>query len=225
LIGAHTTPCGCARSPREVALFEGASGSCRRGLHYGIMRNALIWVLLCCAPLFGCGNAEEKRSHPAPAAAKDSNNPGTVQSPNYAGLIEEYQTLLAEDPNNLAGIIALGNAYFDSGQWKKSIILYDHAIRIDPENADVRTDRGTAYQNTGMPDRALAEYRAALACEPSHLNARYNMGVVYAYTKKDYKAAIRIWEELLRLSPNYPKAENIRTAIAVFKKGLEKGTK
>jgi len=25
---------GFARSPREVALFKGASGSCRRGLHY-----------------------------------------------------------------------------------------------------------------------------------------------------------------------------------------------
>jgi tetratricopeptide (TPR) repeat protein len=189
------------------------------------MKNACMWVLLCCALLSGCGNAEEKRSHPAPAASNDPNKTGTSQTPNYAGLIEEYQTLLAEDPNNLAGIIALGNAYFDSGQWKKSILLYDHALLIDPKNADVRTDRGTAYLNIGMPDRALAEYRTALMHEPAHLNARYNMGIVYAYSKKDYKAAIRVWEELLRLSPNYPKAEDVRTAIAVFRKVFEKGTK
>jgi len=89
----------------------------------------------------------------------------------------------------------------------------------------VRTDMGTAYRNIGMPDRALAEYRAALEHEPSHLNARYNMGIIYAHHKKDYKAAIQIWEELLRIAPNFPQAADVRAGIAAFGKDRKKGNK
>lgn len=210
------SPCQC-----ETGCIE----RCRRTRGIVIMKNALIWALLCLATLSGCRNAEEKKSLPAPVATENSKKFDASQPPNYAGLIEEYRTILAEDPNNLAGIIALGNAYYNSGLWKKSIMLYDHALLIDPGNADVRTDMGTAYRNVGMPDRALAEYRVALEYEPSHLNARYNMGIIYATNKKNYKAAIRVWEDLLRLAPNYPYAEDMRTSIAAFRKSLKKGTK
>lgn len=188
------------------------------------MKNILITALLGLLLLSGCKKAEEKGPFPAPAAAEDPKKIDASQTPNYAGLIEEYRTLLVEDPDNLAGIIALGNAYFYSGQWKKSITMYEHALLIDPGNADVRTDMGTAYRNVGMPDRALAEYRIALENEPSHLNARYKMGIIYAQ-KKDYRSAIRVWEELLRLSPNYPQADDVRAGIAAFKKERKKGTK
>lgn len=190
------------------------------------MKNILLTVFLGLLLLSGCRNADEKKAFLAPAAKEDPKALETPQTPNYAGLIEEYRSILAEDPDNLAGIIALGNAYFDSGQWKKAITMYHHALLIDPGNADVRTDMGTAYRNLGMPDRALAEYRAALAHEPSHLNAHYNMGIVYAHNRKDYQAAIRVWEELLQIAPNYPQADAVRSGITAFKKGLaKKGTK
>lgn len=151
--------------------------------------------------------------------------PAEVRAPYYYGLIEEYKRILAEDPNNLAAIIALGNAYFDSGQWKEAISYYENALRIEPRNADVRTDMGTAYRNMGFPDRALQEYQKALSFEPWHQNARYNIGVVYAYDKKDYAAAIRVWEDLLRHSPNHPRAEQMRLYIIMFKKAVAKETR
>jgi len=170
----------------------------------------------------GCGQPAEKKS-PAPHTVQaHSGKVDADQTPYYAGLIEEFRTILAADPGNLAALIGLGNAYFDSGQWQRAITMYEHALRIDPQNADVRTDMGTAYRNLGKYERALSEYLLALKYEPPHLNARYNMGIIYAYERKDYAAAIRVWGELLQLSPNYPHAAQMKEKIASLKKMLHK---
>jgi tetratricopeptide (TPR) repeat protein len=186
-----------------------------------IMKSVLVAALVFLALFTGCRNTEVKKPTAVPAAAEQTPKSEAL-TPYYYGLIEEYRTILEEDPNNLAAVIALGNAYFDSGQWNEAIRLYERALAINPRSADVHTDMGTAYRNMGRTDRALAEYRRALELEPGQMEARYNLGVVYAYDVKDYTRAIAIWEQVLRLDPNYPEAGAIRAAIAKFKKALKK---
>jgi tetratricopeptide (TPR) repeat protein len=186
------------------------------------MNRISIMAVLCLPLLFGCSKAEEKKSPPVLAKPGQAAKTEEARAPHYHGLVEEYQAILVQDPRNLAALVALGNAYFDSGEWKKAISTYEQALLIEPRNADVRTDMGTSYRQTGMPDRALAEYRLALQYEPAHLNARYNMGIVLAYDKKNYRAAIRIWEDLLKLAPNFPHADRIRSNIASLKQGTGK---
>ncbi len=178
----------------------------------GVIAAAFVMVVAGCSPS-GQDTAGEG-NHPHAASEQ--------QSPYYYGLIDEYKRLLAADPHNLAALIAIGNAYYDSGHWKEAATYYDRALRLDPGNADVRTDMGSAFRNMGMPERALAEYKKALEYNPGHQNARYNMGVVYAYDKRDYRAAIRIWEDLLKISPNHPQSEQMRSYIVTFKKAVSK---
>jgi tetratricopeptide (TPR) repeat protein len=174
--------------------------------------------------LTGCRNTPEKKAvrslQPIVEHAPKSEN---VQKPYYYGLIEEYRTVLQEDPGNLAALIGLGNAFSETGAWREAILRYEQALRIDPKNADVHTDLGTAYRNIGLPDRALAEYRIALRHEPAHLDARFKMGIVYAYDFKNYAVVIHVWEELLRLSPSYPQVDYMRTRMVAFRKSLTKG--
>lgn len=170
----------------------------------------------CFLLLLGCRNAEEKKMATIPAVPDHAPKPDTNQHPYYYGLIAEYRTMLAEDPDNVAAVIGLGNAYFDSGTWREAVRHYEHALKLEPRNADVRTDMGTAFRNMGMPDRALDEYRRALEYEPGHLDARYNMGIVYAFDFKDSAVATHIWEELLRLAPNHAKASYMRACIVTF---------
>lgn len=189
------------------------------------MKIFFITVVFFLPLLYGCGKTDDKKVTVVPAGPEQAKKNDDIQSPYYYGLIEEYRTTLAEDPNNLAAIIGLGNAYYDSGQWKKAIMMYEHALLIDPRNTDVRTDMGTVYRNIGNADRALKEYRIALEHEPGHLYARYNMGIVYAHDKKDYRAAIRVWEQLLKLAPNFPHADDVRANIAAYHKMFKKETK
>ena len=187
-----------------------------------MIRNLLVAAVLLLALPMGCGRQQDKKPLPAPRTAEGVKKPGEARTPYYPGLIEDYRNVLAEDPHNFAALIGSGNAYYDSGEWKKAIAMYEQALAIDPRNADVRTDMGTAFRNLGMPDRSIAEYRLALQHEPGHLNALYNLGIVYANDKKDYAAAIRAWEEILKIAPNYPNADRIRSMIAALKTGKAK---
>ncbi len=170
--------------------------------------------------VLSCAQSPDARQ-PAPAAGNSAGPADTeTLAPNYEGLIRNYQSILAQDPRNIAALIATGNAYYDSGQWKKAIAMYERVLSLDPRNADVRTDMGTAFRNIGMFDQAVVEYHRALMYEPGHANARYNLGIVYAHDKKDYRDAIQAWEELLKLAPNHPQADSIRAQIAELKMRL-----
>ena len=190
-----------------------------------MMQNLLAVAVLLLALPAGCGKPQDKKPSPAPRTVEGVKKPGEARTPYYPGLIEEYRTILAEDPHNFVALIGSGNAYYDSGEWKKATSMYEQALAIDPRNADVRADMGTAYLNLGMPDRAIAEYRLALQHEPGHLNARYNLGIVYANNKKDYAAAIRVWEEILKIAPNYPRADHLRAMIEALKTGKTKAAR
>jgi tetratricopeptide (TPR) repeat protein len=150
---------------------------------------------------------------------------GQGQSPYYHGLIEEYRSIVAEDPHNLAANIALANAYYDTGQWKDAIGFYEQALRLNPANPDLITDMGTCYRNLGMPDQAILAYERALSLEPSHQNAIFNLGVVYGYDKKNYRKAIALWERLLQLAPKHPHASEIRASLAGFRTLLKEGSR
>ena len=188
-----------------------------------MMKEGIAATVFSCVLLFGCSKEDGGRKAASSPAHEKAAQESAVQTPYYDGLIEEYQRLLAEDPNNLAVMIALGNAYYNCGRWKEAVTNYRRALGIDPGNSDVRTDMGTAYRNMGLSNRALVEYRTALEHDPGNQNARYNMGIVYAYDKRDYHAAIRVWEDILRVSPNYPQSDRMRACITTFKKVLKEG--
>jgi len=180
-------------------------------------------VLLALTFTGGCRNQEKDAAGPSHHASERVAAEKS-KTPYYYGLIEEYQSVLAGDPHNLAATIALGNAYFDAGQWKQAMRSYEQSLLLDHSNADVITDMGTCYRNLGDPDRAIAEYERALKIEPAHQNALFNLGVVYGYDRKDYATAIRYWEQLLHVSPKHPRADYLQANIAQFRKAMRKKT-
>lgn len=209
-----------------LSLLPGAPGSLIEAIvRMREMKNLSFVAAAGCILIAGfaaCRNAEEKKITSISPAADHAPKPESAQAPYYYGLIEEYRTIIAEDPHNLAALIGLGNAYAESGSWQEAARHYELALRIDPHNADVHTDLGAAYRNLRMPHRALEEYRLALKHEPGHLNARYHMGILYAFDFRNYDVAIHIWEELMRLSPNHPQATYMRNCIVTFRKMARK---
>jgi tetratricopeptide (TPR) repeat protein len=163
--------------------------------------------------------ASDRQNTPIQTATSDHG-----LSPDYGGLIAEYRSVLAEDPDNLAANIAMANALYDSGQWRDAIPYYDRALQLNPHNADVITDKGTCYRNLGMTDEAVRDYRLALRVEPTHQNALYNLGVVYAYDRKDFAKAITYWERLLEVAPKHPQADYLHSSISGFRRALKKGS-
>jgi len=183
-------------------------------------------IALLVSLLFALGTGCDRHREPVrPAVAPAHQATIEEETPYYLGLIGEYGNILAEDPNNLASLIGLAHAYAGSNQWEKAITLYEHALRVDQHNAELHADLGIACRNAGQADRALSEFQKAVTNDPLHQRARYHMGIVYAYDKKNYPAAIRVWKELLHISPHHAEAEYMKHCIVQFSEMAKGGSR
>jgi cytochrome c-type biogenesis protein CcmH/NrfG len=105
------------------------------------------------------------------------------------------------NPSNLGAWIELGNAYFDSDQYEKSIQAYRKSLELKPDNADVLTDMGVMYRKTKRPQEAIEAFDQAIAVNPKHEISRLNKGIVLLHDLQDTAGAIRAWEGLLEINP------------------------
>jgi cytochrome c-type biogenesis protein CcmH/NrfG len=147
---------------------------------------------------------------PAPA-------PPARPSIEAASQIQTLKEIVKKDPKNLPAWVELGNLYFDTDQPKEAIDAYRQYLTMKPDNPDVRTDMGIMYRKLGEFDRAIEEFKKAALSDPKHINSRYNLGLVLLHDKQDMKAAIKAWEDYLKVDPNSERAQRIRAQIEKMK--------
>jgi cytochrome c-type biogenesis protein CcmH/NrfG len=129
---------------------------------------------------------------PAPTQATDSGKVSMI-----AALEKETRS----NPSNLEAWIELGNSYFDSNQYEKSIAAYTKALEINPDNANVWTDMGVMHRRNGNPQEAINAFDKAIEVDPKHEVSRMNKGIVLLHDLKDSDGAIKAWEGLLEVNP------------------------
>lgn len=129
-----------------------------------------------------------------------------AQAEEFSERIKALETAAQENPTNVAGLITLGNAYFDTGAFPKAAETYAKALELTPSNPDVRVDMATALFYQGKAQEALDAYHQALHDAPEHLNAHYNLGIVYRATGNAADAKAH-WSKALELAqdPNRQK--------------------
>jgi len=136
--------------------------------------------------------------------------------------IELTKRVVEKDPKNVGAWIALGNDYFDTRQFQKSIDAYGEALRLNPANPDVLTDRGVMYEQTGDFDKALADFEQAQKVAPTHVQSAFNIGIVWSKHKLDDKKALTAWKRVVELAPTSPQAGDARRFIAELEqKGIK----
>ena len=157
---------------------------------------------------------------PAPA-------PTTATDPNNAGMIAALEKETRSNPGNLEAWISLGNAYFDSDQYEKSIGAYRKALEINPNNANVWTDMGVMYRRSGKPEEAIKAFDQAIAVDPKHEVSRMNKGIVLLHDLNDANGAVQAWEGLLQVNPIAvaPNGISIDQMVTQLKKQQAGGTK
>ncbi len=123
--------------------------------------------------------------------------------------------------------VALGNAYFDADKPEKAVQAYEKSLALDPNNADVLTDMGVMYRRMGKPEKAIEAFERAMAANPRHEVSRYNKGIVLLHDLNDMEGAIRAWEDLVRINPDYttPTGQSVKQMVDAFKMRKKKGQK
>lgn len=118
-----------------------------------------------------------------------------------AGIIEDLKRETAQNPSNVKAWIELGNHYFDTDQFEKSIQAYEQALALEPNNANVLTDMGVMYRRSDQPQKAIAAFDKAIAVDPGHEISRFNKGIVLMHDLNDREGAVKAWADLVRINP------------------------
>lgn len=122
-------------------------------------------------------------------------------APDRSNMIAALEKETRENPGSLDAWIALGNSYFDTNQYEKSIAAYRKALDIKPDNPNIWTDMGIMYRRSGNPQEAIKCFDKAIEVDPRHEIARMNKGIVLLHDLNDADGAIKAWEELIEINP------------------------
>jgi len=115
--------------------------------------------------------------------------------------IKSFEDKAKQSPGDAEAWINLGNIYFESGLFEKSIQAYSKSLEINPGNADVLTDMGVMYRRNGQPEKAIESFDKAITLDSKHEHARFNKGIVLMHDLNDQEGAIKAWKELVEVNP------------------------
>jgi tetratricopeptide (TPR) repeat protein len=95
-----------------------------------------------------------------------------------------------------------GAAYYDKGEYDKSIADNNRAIELNPNNEGAYNNRGNAYNDKGEYDKAIADYNRAIELNPNNEWPYNGRGNGYL-AKGEVDKAIDDFNRATKLNPNY----------------------
>jgi tetratricopeptide (TPR) repeat protein len=123
----------------------------------------------------------------------------------YNRAIEDFDKVLALQPENVDALIARGNAYSQLGDNGRALTDLDRAIQLAPDNAQAYVVRGLANNRRGQRQLAMQDYDTALQRAPRYPQALANRAALLSEDGK-YDQAIGDLDESIKADPDNPVA-------------------
>lgn len=122
---------------------------------------------------------------------------------NHAVAVEEFKKEVANHPNSVQGLIALGRELLEMGNATDALKYFTQAMQLEPRSSE-------AKQNAGWANRALRNYPAAvallsgaIAIDRANPTLYKRLGIVYR-DMGDYGAACKAFKKYLEMEPDAP---------------------
>jgi cytochrome c-type biogenesis protein CcmH/NrfG len=158
-----------------------------------------------------------------PSMYQTPSAPQAGPSAQQTDLIKALEVKLAQNPGDQDSWEQLGNLYFDTNNPQKAIDAYTKYTELNPNNPDIWTDLGVMYRRAGQFSQAFAAFDRAIGIDPNHPQSWFNKGVVYLHNLNNLDEAIKAWEELVKIAPDFkaPGGQSIQRMIDNLKKRQE----
>ncbi|MFC2166128.1 tetratricopeptide repeat protein [Acidobacteriota bacterium] len=146
--------------------------------------------------------------------------PQTGPSAQQTDLIKALELKLTQNPGDQDSWAQLGNLYFDTNNPQKAIDAYTKYNELNPDNPNVWTDLGIMYRRAGQFSQAVAAFDRAIEIRPNHPQSWFNKGIVYLHNLNNPEEAIKAWEELIKIAPDFkgPGGQSIQQMVDSMKK-------
>jgi tetratricopeptide (TPR) repeat protein len=122
---------------------------------------------------------------------------------------DQYQNILALDPNHAPTCINLGTIQYNQRQFIDAEALYRRATVADPKYALAFFDLGNVLDELQRLPDAIQAYNTAILLVAHYGDAHYNVALAYERTG-DRRAALRHWTAYIKLDPVGPWSNHAR---------------
>ncbi|MFA6000539.1 MAG: tetratricopeptide repeat protein [Thermoleophilia bacterium] len=167
-----------------------------KGYYWAIIAAAALVVLaIFIVPLFT--GSDENSTSGSPHSADQL---ASYESIDYTPVIETYQSLIQENPNDTFVLDSFGNFYMQTGKYKEAKDQYEKAATLNPNNPSFFAGTGEAYSMLGMVDLANREIDKGLALDPASQTLMVLKGNVLANQNKRDEAKTW-WQKAYDINP------------------------
>lgn len=148
--------------------------------------------------------------------------------------ISEFEKGLSVDPTpSFDTYSSIGKLYRRTKSHKKSAEMLEKALNIDPNSPSAHNNLGMVYAELAsqedtkkvelahvkqtLLESAKKEFEKAIEISPKFSEAHDNLAVYY-YDKEDYRKALKEWEIIYEINPEYP---NLKKNLDLVKRKLQ----
>ncbi len=186
-------------------------------------KSALVWCMACgdnviVAPEadYDCGCGHTWRNVADGVSVKQSGTDNWIAMSDGYGSIEAFFIDIPEpdDPSSDdAGFyIRRGIAFRNQSRGDEAVESFNKAIALDSVSALGYYHRAYTYDMADLPEQAIQDYSKAIELDSGLAMAFGSRGFVY-YSQERYREAAADFKHFLRLMPDSPNNQAIRTAI------------
>ena len=132
------------------------------------------------------------------------------------------------NPNLAEAHVYLGHLVWDQYSREPAIAEWREAVRLAPEYAEAYCQLGVELAMQGMTgddeaksEEAIAHLTEAIRLDPGHLRARMTLGWAYLHGLRDLETATAVFEEILRIDPQYHEAHHGLGRVCVKRGDLD----
>ena len=130
----------------------------------------------------------------------------SVGKKNKAAVIREATKRLAQNPNDSAALLTVGDIYFQDQDWEKAYASYAPLLdqmsgRIPSEQFEISLRYGISAMKTDRFAEAKKGLLLAKNINPNHFEINYNLGYIY-YSQKEYEKAVPFLRKALLTQPD-----------------------
>ncbi len=162
----------------------------------------------------------------AQAPAPQGGVPGMAGGAGQAGgapSFEEMRARLAQNPNDVPALVALGDFLLQQQAVPEAISHYERALAGDPGNAQIMGRVAVAYRTARQPKKALEMAMKVLDTERSDAQAAALSFDVALHGAGDLDAASRALAEFQRRAPGAPVAGQMQAELEAIRKVVADG--
>ena len=136
-----------------------------------------------------------------------------------------WRARLLQNPGDIEALLGLAHVHLDQQRLDEAEVIYRQVLAKEPKNVEAIDHLGTVMLARGQVDSALRQYDQALSIQPDYIHALWDKANLLQQVKKDYPAAIRVWESFLRVvGPESKDGKTAQGFIAEARQAMSGGS-